>query len=485
MIERKQIFAECIRQPEWEHIWREGCSEFTVLDNGTFIVVYEDFAQQLGYQPEELMGKDILDFIGQDDQDLFRASIFPSHSSESLLVDHSFRMLRKDGSLASLKLYGMRKAYQNKMLLYITTFSMEFMPPEKEVGRVQEMEERFRSAFNFAAIGMALVAINGKFLEVNYSLCEILGFSEEELIQSDIHLVGYQEDLEEFLDFNTRLLIGEIPYYEMEKRWIHKTGRTVWGNLNATLVRDQFGKPLYFIMQLQDVTKRKEAEDLLRKSEKLSAVGQLAAGVAHEVRNPLTVLKGFAQVLQSMDSKHAQYYNLMLSEVERIEGIISEFLMMARPKETEFGLFHLHDIISSVVALMETKAIMSNIRISAQLDSEIEIIECDEGQLKQVMINIIQNAMEAMPNGGEISVNTLSIEKNRFILSISDQGCGIPEDRIPRLGEPFYSNKEKGTGLGLMICYQIIEKHRGSIHVKSKLNEGTTFEITLPITQDY
>ncbi|MEI4828322.1 ATP-binding protein [Bacillus sp. FJAT-53711] len=234
---------------------------------------------------------------------------------------------------------------------------------------------------------------------------------------------------------------------------------------------------------VRDITEKQKTAELLNKSDTLAAVGQLAAGVAHEVRNPLTVIKGFIQLLQTRDRRDIEYFQLMISEIERIESIIHEFLSIAKPEINSFERKNLCFVLENVVSLINTKAIMTNIHIECQTYPDFLYIDCCENQLKQVFINILQNSIEAMPNGGEIIITAKKMNDNEVVICISDEGIGIPEERIIKLGEPFYSTKEKGTGLGLMISYKIIESHQGRIHITSKVGIGTSVEIYLPISQ--
>ncbi|MBZ5753851.1 MULTISPECIES: ATP-binding protein [Metabacillus] len=232
---------------------------------------------------------------------------------------------------------------------------------------------------------------------------------------------------------------------------------------------------------VKDITDKKETtESLLEKSEKLALVGQMAAGIAHEIRNPLTSIKGFIQLFKSKYTSEEEYFNLVLSELERINLIIGEFLVLAKPTAIVFKDKDIKSLIKDVVTLINIQAIMNNVQIFVEFESDISMIVCEENQLKQVFINILKNAIEAMPNGGTIDLKVKAKEKDKVSICIIDQGSGIPEDRIPTLSEPFYTTKEKGTGLGLMISYKIIESHDGEIKISSKINEGTTVEVILP-----
>lgn len=233
-----------------------------------------------------------------------------------------------------------------------------------------------------------------------------------------------------------------------------------------------------------DITKRKEqTEQLLQKSEKLALLGQMAAGIAHEIRNPLTSIRGFIQLFKS-ESHQEEYYDIVLSELDRINNIVGEFLVLAKPTAAVFAEKDVKDLIKDVVTLINTQSILNNVQIFVEFESDLPKISCEENQLKQVFLNLLKNAIEAMPSGGSIDVKVRVKAEGKISIQIIDQGIGIPKDRIPTLGEPFYTTKEKGTGLGLMTCYKIIESHNGQIMIDSEVNQGTTIEIILPtITQ--
>ena len=208
-------------------------------------------------------------------------------------------------------------------------------------------------------------------------------------------------------------------------------------------------------------------------------------GIAHEIRNPLTSIRGFIQLFQSKYTEDEQYFKLVLSELDRINLIVGEFLVLSKPTAVEFKEKEITTLIKDVVTLINTQAIMNNIQIVEEYRSVLPKVVCEENQLKQVFINLLKNAIEAMPDGGIIEVKVLEKDKDKVSIFITDQGMGIPEERIPKLGEPFYTTKEKGTGLGLMTCYKIIENHDGEMNISSEINKGTLVEILLPtIPQD-
>ncbi|WP_110112247.1 ATP-binding protein [Bacillus sp. CGMCC 1.16541] len=233
---------------------------------------------------------------------------------------------------------------------------------------------------------------------------------------------------------------------------------------------------------IRDVTDRKKYDEMASKSEKLTMVSKLAAGVAHEIRNPMTAIKGFIQLLKASKQYNEEYHDIMLEELNRVESIIQEFLTLAKPKkETLFEVKSLQQILRHVTLLLATHASYKDCQIVSLLEPDDLSILCEENALKQVFINIIQNGLESMTKG----TITVKLEKRQEsgVVVIEDEGCGIDEATLARIGEPFFSTKQSGTGLGLMISYKIIEQHNGHISFSSKVGVGTKVEIAIPYIQ--
>lgn len=230
-----------------------------------------------------------------------------------------------------------------------------------------------------------------------------------------------------------------------------------------------------------DITQLKRTEELLQKSEKLAVVGELAAGLAHEIRNPLTTLKGFTQLIESQQGQaNRSYIELMLSELDRIELITNEFMAVAKPQAIKFQEHDLLQIVHQIIVFSTPQALLKNIEFIERYETENNKIICDGNQIKQVFINLIKNAIEAMPSGGKLYISVLE-KADHLKIEIRDTGVGVPKEILPKLGEPFYTLKEKGTGLGLMVSYRIIESHRGTIKFESEEQVGTTVTVTLPL----
>lgn len=217
----------------------------------------------------------------------------------------------------------------------------------------------------------------------------------------------------------------------------------------------------------------------MRQQEKLAVIGQMATAIAHEIKNPLSSLKGFTQLQQEKDKEDDQYYPIMLSEIDRINAIVSDLLILGRPNTAIKTEKNIGDIIHYVISVIEPHASRNNVNINLDL-KDSPTLTCDENQLKQVFINLIKNAMESMHIGGTITIHSES-RGNIVEVSVSDEGCGIETGKLAKLGEPFYTTKENGTGLGLMVTKKIIDEHSGDFKINSVIGKGTTVKLTLPL----
>ncbi|MFC4303002.1 ATP-binding protein [Cohnella boryungensis] len=262
-----------------------------------------------------------------------------------------------------------------------------------------------------------------------------------------------------------------------EQEWFTLNGKVLHTEIVETMTTLDNEPAIQII--IRDISERKKNEELLINSEKLYVAGQLAAGIAHEIRNPLTSLKGFLQLIVSGKKNNNSYYDIMNAELDRIEDIVSELLMLSKPQVYELAYQDLRVMMRDTVTLLETQAILHNIAIEAEYGSEPLWIYGVENQVKQVFINVIKNAIEAMSDGGAIGIK-LTREQDGVFVRIRDEGPGIGEDQLAKMGQPFYTTKEKGTGLGLMVSYKIVDNHQGKIDVKSEIGKGTSFEIMLP-----
>ncbi|WP_127593540.1 PAS domain-containing sensor histidine kinase [Paenibacillus lautus] len=230
----------------------------------------------------------------------------------------------------------------------------------------------------------------------------------------------------------------------------------------------------------RDITEQQMEEDRVMQSEKLTTAGQLAAGIAHEIRNPLTSINGFVKLLRSAERSNELYFEIIESELKRIELIVNELLVLSKPQGVHVsGPIDVYAIMEQIITLMKVQAALKNIEIIPHYPRVPVFVQGEVNQLKQVFINLLKNAMEAMNQGGTITLDILHNAQEVQII-VQDEGVGMTQEQIQSLGQPFVTTKDTGTGLGLMITKNIIHNHGGTMNVESIPDHGTTFTIHLP-----
>ena len=339
------------------------------------------------------------------------------------------------------------------------------------------------SDIKFALDQSSIVAFTnekGVITSVNDKFCEISKYSREEVVGQDHRILNSGYHPKSFFKEMWRT-IGQGQVWKGEIKNKAKDGTYYWVDTTIVPFLNDNGKPYQYLAIRNDITERKNTEALLRVQDKLAAVGKMAAGIAHEIRNPLTSMKGYAEFLQldEESEERREYLDIILDEVDRVNSIVEDFLVLAKPKIVQLKERNIVPVIQNVVSLLEFEARKKSVCIHFHRDQEIIQVECDEDRLKQVFLNFIKNGIEAMPNGGDIFVKAL-VDGNHVQISIQDTGVGLSKDQLAKIGEPFFTTKKNGNGLGLMVSFKIIENHHGKVDIESELNKGTTFRIVLP-----
>lgn len=246
---------------------------------------------------------------------------------------------------------------------------------------------------------------------------------------------------------------------------------------------ERYSKPQWFegtivgrVLSFRDITKYRDVEREMAHLERMNVIGEMAAGIGHEVRNPMTTIRGFLQILLNKREciRQWEYYALMIEELDRANGIITEFLSLAKEKGICLQYRNINEIIHSLIPLIEADAIIANKYIKLEL-SQIPELSLDEKEIRQLILNLVRNSLDAMKPGTYVTIKTYQ-ENDTIVLAVKDQGGGIPPETLKNIGKAFFTTKEQGTGLGLAICYRIAARHHGVINVETSKN-GTTFFI--------
>jgi two-component system sensor histidine kinase PilS (NtrC family) len=356
--------------------------------------------------------------------------------------------------------------------------------------RLHERESGFRalSAFHENIVhsmssGLVTADLDGRVTSFNPAAYTMLGLSPAEVLGRPCWDLFTWESGAAFYE---RVAKRNVPY-RFEREVARRDGRRVLLGMTLSWLKDSNGEPMGMVGIFQDLTEIKALEDTVRQRERLASVGELAAGLAHEIRNPLAAISGAMEVLQQdlrLDGEPGILMGIVLRETERLNGLIGQFLLYARPASPHKRSCDLVRLITETLALLRTHHdFHAEIEIREHLPDTPVWVEADADQIRQVVWNLLVNGLQAMSDGGRLTVRlrTVVVERGTTVeLTVADTGHGIRPDDLPRMFVPFFTTKTGGSGLGLAIVHRIVEEHRGHVDVHSEWTKGTQVTVTLP-----
>jgi PAS domain S-box-containing protein len=351
-------------------------------------------------------------------------------------------------------------------------------------------EDRIREAFEYAASGMAITSLDGRFQETNPAYREIVGRNQQELDEESIISITHEDDRENCRFHLDRLLSGRTPSFVLDKRYVRPDGSAKWVRNSFSLLKDDSGSPSHVILICNDITERRRAERLLVEREKLAVVGQLATSIAHEINNPLEAVLNLLYLVReskSLDQAHA-FAARAEGEIQRASQIASNTLQFHK-RQTRPASTNAAELLESVLALFNGKLATAKVMVKLEKTDTPRLI-CYPGEIRQVLANLIRNALEAMPAGGNLRVRVRPStdwrsESPGVRITVADTGYGMSQETRRRIYDPFFTTKgDQGTGLGLWVTAGILARHRGSMHLRSKNKpeaSGTAFTLIFPV----
>ena len=456
-----------------------------------------------GYKPEEIVGKSAFDFIHPADLPRAAVDFAKALITKETNIPNSFRVRHKDGSERILEGLG-KNLFDNPAVAGFVMNVRDITERKKAEEELRLSEDKFAKAFNASPSAVFITTLKeGRFIEINKTGLDIFGYKPDEIVGRTVKELGLWGDLNDRATLLGRLQKEGIVR-NMEASFRRKSGEVFPAIISVDTV-DIAGQQ-FLLSTCTDITERKKAEEELRvaykklehtqqeliQSSKMAAMGQLAAGISHELNQPLTGIKGFAQAVLMKLEKESPFrndLNKIVVQADRIDEIIKDVRFFARKSDFKIVELDINQVTSDSLMLLSQQLKVHNIKVIQELGLGIPKIKGDPNQLQQAFINIINNARDAIlslnrPEGGEIRIRTsLSQDKNHVEINFQDTGCGIPEGSLQHIFSPFFTTKSPGggMGLGLSITYRIIENHQGKIEFQSKAGEGTIFRIVLPL----
>jgi len=438
-------------------------------------------AEMLGCSPEEI-GFDYEQWarmVYPEDLDLIIKEVKDHLDGLEPLFKAEFRIITKKGEIKWIlgrgKIVARDQAGQPERMVG-TCIDITERKHMEEALRLSE--KLLAKAFNASPVIMAITTMNeGRFIKVNPAFYRTLGYTEKEIVDKSICSIGFWDNYADRIYVKQKLERNE-PVKDMQTYFRKKNGEKILGLYSAEKI--EINNEPCILSVLMDITELKKMELEMARLDRLNLVGEMAASIGHEIRNPMTTVRGYLQLLQQNEryQEERECFDLMIEELDRANSIITEFLSLAKNKTVELELINLNSIINRLMPLLQAEAMSRDQYIKAELTG-LPDLYLDEKEIRQLIINLVKNALEAMPAASFVTITTF-LRENKVVLAIKDQGSGIDNKLLEKIGTPFLTTKEHGTGLGLAVCYRIANRHDATIDFETS-GRGTTFYVNFPL----
>jgi two-component system, sporulation sensor kinase A len=450
---------------------------FAILDReNRFIRINHMYKRIFGYTDEELIGKNFGDF-----PNIYLArDIIEQVKSGRAFSDLVTQRYHKDGRLLDIAVsYSPFRNVAGDIIGIIGIFRdiTESVNLERDLRRTREL---YKLITENTSDMIKIYSKDKKILYASPSHNNGVGIPPEQLVGKTVYDVIFPDEREDFERmFENLIETGEHQLYQVKLKTADSG--VIYSETNISPVYNEQNEIDFYVTIGRNITDREKNDAALRNLDRLSIIGQLAAGVAHEIRNPLTSLKGFSKLLKGTTNREKmdEYLAIIMNELDRIDMIVNEFMSLAKPQAIQFERDNLISILDSTVNVLHPQALLHNVQVKINYPKEDIDLLCSPNQLKQVFVNFIKNAIEAMPNGGTVHVDVQKMENKKVIISFIDEGNGIDSELVKYLGTPFYTTKDKGIGLGLTVSNKIIQEHNGKMNIKSQIGIGTAIIVEL------
>jgi len=461
---------------------------------GNFTFVNDSICYNMGYTRDELIGMNNRDYMDKQTAREVLERFAEVYTTGIPARGFDFEVIRKDGTKlfvsSSVSLIrdsqGQPTGFQG--------VTMDVTKRRQVEEKLRRSEEKYRTILENITDGYYEIDLAGNFTFFNNSLCQIIGYPPAEMMGMNNRQYMDKENARKMYQTFNKVYTTGKPARGFDWELIRKDGTKRFVEASVSLVRNPQGEPAGFRGVVRDITERKqmeaEKEEMERKAQlatRLSAMGEMASGIIHEINNPLTSVVGFAEILADKDLPEdaKEYATIINNEGKRVASIAGRLLNFARRQKPEIVYTDINKLIEDTTNLQSYEMTTGNIKVTAQLDPHLPQTMADPGQLQQVFLNITLNArtaLRAAHGGGKLLVKTEAIDST-IRISFKDDGPGIPKENLKTIFNPFFTTRKtgEGTGLGLSICRGIISSHKGMIYVESTLGKGATFIIELPV----
>lgn len=346
---------------------------------------------------------------------------------------------------------------------------------------LEESRNLYASAFDHSPVGHVILNHNGIIMDANLTIASLLEMQVELLTSLPFHLFIAKDETALFFDHLRRCKIAK-DRVTTELIITTRSHHTYCVQMISVPITFSSEQTIFYNTTIVDTHQQKHLEKEIQKLDRLNLLGEMAAGIAHEIRNPMTTVHGYLQLFKrkSCNPHEIENLQLMIDELKRANAIVTEFLALSKNKRTELTLKNLNNMILAIYPLMQAEALLTGKEIFLELFPHLPDILIDKKEIRQVLLNLVTNGLQAMTHG-QLSIRTF-MENGKVVLEVADQGHGIPAEIQDQIYNPFFTTKEKGSGLGLAICYSILQHHHATLDFTTS-PYGTTFFIRFPYTK--
>ena len=487
---RFQIATEAAKTRVWE-LWAEENK----------LIIDSDLPTPLDYTENDLLeiNSDRMKYIYEEDREFVENTIQAclEGKSENFEIEH--RVYRKDRSISWLLIRGVLVPPTNGKPKRIIGSATDITERKNYEQALKKSEEKFRKIFESSGIGIATLGPDGQFTKVNSSFCEIMGYNEQEIIGNNFRDITHPGDVEKSIDVTKELLKNEsIEGKSLEKRYLHKNRDTIWALTTISLIRDTESKPQFFIAQVQDITKRKKFEEqLIKYTEELKLLNaskdKFFSIISHDLRSPFNSLLGLTEYIsqfydemtpQEIKSSISSIYNSSKQVYSLILNLLEWSMIQSGRITVDKSVINLSELGTEIRELYKETANQKQLEFIININEEI-LVYADKYMIDTIIRNFVSNSVKFTDPGGKIIVKGI-INGDNAEVSVTDTGIGISQENqknLFRIDKQFRRDgtaNEKGTGLGLILCEEFIEKNNGVLWVESEEGKGSRFSFTVP-----
>ena len=469
--------------------------------DGRLLFVSQTYCETFQRTKEELIGNKYMPLVHPDDREMTAKAMealyqppYTCYVEQRALTNNGWRwfawsdkaVLDKDNNIVAIIAAGRditdRKLAEERLQQYQDCLEdlvrQRTKRLEEEINERKRAEERFSKAFHANPNPMGICQLSdGLLVDVNEAFLKHSGYEKSELLQKTTMELNIWVDIEQWAriiqTLNTK---GRVENEEVLLR--NKAGELRTIIYSAELI--SLSGESFMLFSITDITERKRRQQGIRRLERLGLIGSMAAGIAHEIRNPMTTVRGFLQLNMSKlaSEKDKEIYQLMITELDRANKIITNFLALSKDCTLPKQYKNLNQVIREIYPLIQADALNCQMNVGLDLGDIVEI-NINENEIRQLILNLVRNGLDSMNPQGEVKIITY-MENNQVILAVRDQGKGIEQELLHMLGTPFFTTKAEGSGLGLATCYSIADRHNATIELTSD-GRGTTFYVQFPI----